>query len=500
MTHRIEDLNRRTLNLSENVIREILPEHFTEDYPDLITFLEKYYDFLDSSGEHSFKREIDNIIAARDISQTDDDYLDELVKEIGDGLQSASFFTNPRLMTKLLSNFYRTKGTLVGAEGFFRGFFNEEVVIEYPKSQILTINDADNNYLSHTIGWESQKFIQNNKRYQIFSILVKSGLSVNEWSALYKRLVHPAGFYLEGEVSLENTGFFFDSAFTGVDSDEIRGTVTVGPSYVSFASTEPVAPFIQLTALYDSNGVNVRSNLNQTIDIYQNLNVTELDDFYENIAEIASPNSFTFDNLKQSDPISLYYDPSVTSDAPINVDFTVTQTGAGNKWAVMQLDSNVGFTVDSANVFQLQTAPYIGREAVNRYLRTTYSSGFDRYTITLIYYDSGSYINPIESTVMSSDNGDSSAPWAYNLTDGIQNIQSGQLYHFSEFDSDWPGQVIRVNQRVYDSASNDYVSWWSYDILTLDSDGADMSGPGTSLTTETMDETIFTRYTSDSAI
>ena len=301
MTHRIEDLNRRALNLSENVVREILPEHFTEDYPDLITFLEKYYDFLDSSGEHSFKREIDNIIAARDISQTDDAYLDELVKEIGDGLQSASFFTNPRLMTKLLSNFYRSKGTLVGAEGFFRGFFNEEVVIEYPKSQILTINDADNNYLSHTIGWESQKFIQNNKRYQIFSILVKSGLSVNEWSALYKRLVHPAGFYLEGEVALENTGLFFDSAFTGVDSDEIRGTVTVGPSYISLASTEPVAPFTQLTALHDSNGVNVRSNLNQVVSLYQDFTSQELDSVYDTIAQLITPNSFTLDD--SADPV-----------------------------------------------------------------------------------------------------------------------------------------------------------------------------------------------------
>ncbi len=296
MTHRIEDLNRRALNLSENVVREILPEHFTEDYPDLITFLEKYYDFLDSSGEHSFKREIDNIIAARDISQTDDNYLDELVKEIGDGLRSASFFKNPRLMAKLLSNFYRTKGTLVGAEGFFRGFFNEEVVIEYPKSQILTINDADNNYLTHTIGWESQKFIQNNKRFQIFSVLVKSGLSVSDYQALYKKLVHPAGFYLEGEVALENTGFFFDSAFTGVDSDEIRGTVTVGPSYVSLASTELSAPFKQLTGLFDSDGTGFRSNLSLRLSTYQDLTSSQLDSVYDNIAQLITPNSFTLDD------------------------------------------------------------------------------------------------------------------------------------------------------------------------------------------------------------
>lgn len=497
MTHRIEDLNRRALNLSENVVREILPEHFTEDYPDLITFLEKYYDFLDSSGEHSFKREIDNIIAARDISQTDDDYLDELVKEIGDGLQSASFFTNPRLMTKLLSNFYRTKGTLVGAEGFFRGFFNEEVVIEYPKSQILTINDADNNYLSHTIGWESQKFIQNNKRYQIFSILVKSGLSVNEWSALYKRLVHPAGFYLEGEVALETTGFFFDSAFTGVDSDEIRGTVTVGPSYVSLASTEPVAPFTQLTALYDSNGVNVRSNLNQTIDIYQNLNATELDGFYENIAEIVSPNSFTFDNQTDAEPLRLYYDPLVTVNAPINLGFTVTQVGVDSAWGEMKLDSAVGFTVDSVGVISDGTGS--GINAAQRFIKFTRNPFQDKYIAQLNYWDgtfdlsgNGNY----EAAYITSASGDSSFP---GLVSGfIDNASSGDIWHFDEFDSDWPGKVIRLN--INNVPPFNSVVYWSYDILTLDSDGADVAGPGTSLSTETMDETMFTRYTSDSAI
>lgn len=296
MTHSLDNLNRRDINFSEDVIREVLPEHFTSDYPTLVTFLEKYYDFLDSSGDHSFKREIDNIISSRDISQTDDDYLDELIKEIGDGLQSASFFKNPRLMAKLLSNFYRTKGTLVGAEGFFRGFFNEEVVIEYPKSQIFTINDADNNYLTHTIGWESQKFIQNNKRFQIFSVLVKSGLSVSDYQTLYKKLVHPAGFYLEGEVVLENTGFFFDSAFTGVDSDEIRGIVTVGPSFVSSALTEPSAPFTQLTGLFDSDGTGFRSNLSLRLSTYQDLTSSQLDSVYDNIAQLITPNSFTLDD------------------------------------------------------------------------------------------------------------------------------------------------------------------------------------------------------------
>ena len=46
--------NRRPRNFLHRKVRDALPEYFTQDYPKLITFLEKYYDYLDSDGASSF--------------------------------------------------------------------------------------------------------------------------------------------------------------------------------------------------------------------------------------------------------------------------------------------------------------------------------------------------------------------------------------------------------------------------------------------------------------
>lgn len=294
--HRIEDVNRRDINFRQSKVKDVLPEYFVTENPKLISFLEAYYQFLDSSGDHSFKTEIDAISSARDIDQTNDENLDQLIKEIGNGLQSSAFFDNPRLMTKLLADFYRSKGSILSAEGFFRAFYNEEVTIEYPKIKVLTINDKDNNYLSHKIGFESQKFIVDNRRYQTFSILVKAGISVSDYLNLYKKFVHPAGFYFEGEVLSVSVAEILGSASSGVDSDEIRGLITIGPKLTSVVELTSSANFTQTTGILESDGSNFRINLDQAISNYQDLTAGELDGFYDDVKQILNPNSFTFDD------------------------------------------------------------------------------------------------------------------------------------------------------------------------------------------------------------
>lgn len=317
MTHRIEDAGRRDLNFSQAKVKDILPEYFLSDYPDLVKFLEAYHQFLDSDGDQSFVTEINSLYAARDINQTSLANLDQLIREIGNGLQSASFFQNPRLMAKLLAEFYRAKGSVVSAEGFFRAFYNQEATIEYPKRNVLTINDADNNFLDHHIGYESLKFIQDNRRYQTFSILIKTGLSTSEYETLYKKFVHPAGFYFEGEVLLEGIGNLDDSAFTGVDSDEIRGVSAVGPKLVQEVTLGTATPFTQLTGLIDSAGTDFRVGVDQLVNIYQDFTAAELNGFYDNVAQLISPNSFTFDDSEGVSP-----DTTLTVETMDNTIFT----------------------------------------------------------------------------------------------------------------------------------------------------------------------------------
>ena len=145
MTH-ILDKNRRDFNRIRPLVDEALPSYFAQEYGEdsgsLIKLLDKYYQFLDSSGVNSFGGDIKSLYSARDISETNSKGLDQLISEIGNGLTASSFFQQPRLMARLLGQFYRSKGTLVSAEGFFRGFFNEEVDIEYPKDQIFIVGES----------------------------------------------------------------------------------------------------------------------------------------------------------------------------------------------------------------------------------------------------------------------------------------------------------------------------------------------------------------------
>ena len=48
-----KDIKDTTLDITirQDLISQVLPEYFTTDYPNLITFLETYYDYMDSSGE-----------------------------------------------------------------------------------------------------------------------------------------------------------------------------------------------------------------------------------------------------------------------------------------------------------------------------------------------------------------------------------------------------------------------------------------------------------------
>lgn len=308
MTHILEDKNRRNLSLVQARVRGVLPEFYQSEYPSLITFLEKYYQYLDSNSATSFDREIKNIISLRDIGQTEEKYLDLIISEIGNGLTVASFFEQPRLMAKLLSSFYKSKGTLLSIEGFFRAFFNSEVIIEYPKDKLFIVGESE-------IGTESLKFIINNSLYQTFSILIKSGVSVSDYEELYRKFVHPAGFYFAGEIQVEGSSSITLAALGSedpFDSASTKGIIIAGEAAADISTR-----FTQITGLYDSAGQTIRIDLNQYVDDYRDISSSRLDSIYENIAELLSPNSFKFDDSDNT----IRPDTSLTTETMDNTMF-----------------------------------------------------------------------------------------------------------------------------------------------------------------------------------
>tara|TARA_B100001063_G_scaffold9419_1_gene7385 strand:- start:60 stop:1028 length:969 start_codon:yes stop_codon:yes gene_type:complete len=282
--------NRRPRNFLHRKVRDALPEFFTQDFPKLVTFLEKYYDYLDSDDVSSFDNQLRQIYQTRDTQEVPSKLLSTLISEIAAG-NTGDNFTDPNFYAQRIHELHRTKGSRFSIEEFFRAFYQQNVEVEYPKNDIFTVGHDSAGPLSR-IGAESNKFIRNNALYQIYSILIKSPLAQTTWIELYKKFVHPAGFYIAGSVQT-------DVEAVGTLSAPLASPDSGNPGVISSAVMSAIAPFTQMTLLsqglsIDSGGL--RSQLGQTIDKYQSIPANQLNTIYGNINEILTVKSFTFDD------------------------------------------------------------------------------------------------------------------------------------------------------------------------------------------------------------
>jgi len=263
-----------------NGIEKVLPEFFATDYPNLAKFLHGYYEHSGEENVDSFDHQIKNIFNIRDITSTTIEAIDLILGEVGDGLEHTSFAQNPRLMVKLISDFYRAKGTQISVEQFFKSFFAEDVEISYPKNNVFILNDSK-------IGSESLKYITDNRRYQIFSINIKTGLSFSDYEALYRKFVHPAGFYLSADVVTQSEAFIRVSSGDTIDPLETPNYPLLMGASVSTGTT--FNPALTTLIETDSADVGIILNSNILMSNYENESFQSLlDDGHQTIGDLAS--------------------------------------------------------------------------------------------------------------------------------------------------------------------------------------------------------------------
>ena len=286
----------------QSKVTQVLPQFFQGQYPNLIKFLEAYYDF---AGEETAAAEIEELFDIRNISATDLEYLDLLMREISDGIDTDSFDANadvnPRLMARLLSHFYRAKGTQLSAEQFFKAFYGEDVEVIYPKRDIFILNDRPGGSL---IGPQSLKRIQDDKKYQIFSVLLKTGMSFGDYESLYKKMVHPAGFYLAGET--ETQGFGDLDMMAGQTTDPLE--VPNYPVVLETSSHGSLEPTYSLLVMEENDPVDARTQQQrdagdgivvsslETLDKYETITLQQLSDDFGTVAEWVSVKPPTLDD------------------------------------------------------------------------------------------------------------------------------------------------------------------------------------------------------------
>mgnify|MGYP005713957489 FL=1 len=286
MSHRV-DYNRVVPNFRNYSVAEVLPQYFREEYPNLIAFMESYYEYVDSDESISA---IQDLFSVYDIESTSLTNLEYIFGTIADGANS-TYFTEPREVLRNFAQFYRVKGTKYSAEGFFRAFFGIDIEVDYPKQRIFKLNQSQS-----TIGTESLHFIQDGGLYQIFSVLIKSAIPLNTWRDLYKKFVHPAGFFLGGEVVLELPSTNSTLLVMPDNIDEpppplfVEGTANYD---IPFGLVEPIG---YLPDDADSDSVIERISLKATVDRFKDMPAGVFASSYGRIDQAKDINSPTMDD------------------------------------------------------------------------------------------------------------------------------------------------------------------------------------------------------------
>ena len=124
---------------TSNLVSSQLPDFVRSDYPKFVTFLEKYYEWLETTDSVSY--EINALRNANDIDDSDDYYIEQLKKDLAPYFPQ-EIVTDKRLFLKLVTQFYRSSGTQESVKFLFRAFYNENIDIYYPKDDILKTSDG----------------------------------------------------------------------------------------------------------------------------------------------------------------------------------------------------------------------------------------------------------------------------------------------------------------------------------------------------------------------
>ena len=229
----IQEQYRSNVSLRKEEIQDILPDFFGEDYPLLLKLFEYYFEFVQHNTPSS---RIDDLFQNRDITTVAEDLLQYLQRELLLGVDNFGGFSNQRDALKISSELYNAKGSKYSLQQFFRFFYGFDPEIVYTKNNVFIVGESN-------IGFESRKFITDDRLYQTFAVLIKTPISLDQWEKAYRLFVHPAGMYLGAQIVIEDVACV---DFTGPESipDENTGPVVTDTAIALFEAEEELTALI----------------------------------------------------------------------------------------------------------------------------------------------------------------------------------------------------------------------------------------------------------------
>lgn len=125
--------------LSSSLVENQLPDFVKSDYPKFVQFIQKYYEWMETSGKMLY--EAAAIKYASDIDLSNDAYFTRLKSDLMPYFPQ-DILGNKRLFAKLVTQFYRASGTPDSVKLLFRALYNENIDLYYPKEDILKTSDG----------------------------------------------------------------------------------------------------------------------------------------------------------------------------------------------------------------------------------------------------------------------------------------------------------------------------------------------------------------------
>ena len=182
----------------------IVPEHIQLEKPELMKFMEAYYDFLSQPDQPGTF--LKSLPAHRNLDTVGTEFLEMLQRELAVPIPETVAADKSKLY-KNITDIYLSKGAEPSFKALFRLIFNDDIELFFPRVDILKPSDAK--WDSSNGRWKNddgklsvKKFIQDSRYYQSFSYVIKTGQTIDNWKDVVKKLLHPAGFAFFGEVTI----------------------------------------------------------------------------------------------------------------------------------------------------------------------------------------------------------------------------------------------------------------------------------------------------------
>jgi hypothetical protein len=208
----VRDQKPNTTKVDLVTAASITPSYYQSEYPKFIQFLEKYLEYI--RDDQGFGNLINQLRDIRNIDVTEEKYA-EILKDFEFGKDFPNIdHVDDSLAIRLFEFFYKAKGTKESIERYFEIFVGTPANISYPKDNILIVDGGNWNNTTSSYNTveshldEATMVLQDDYYYQIYSYLIKSGSSIVDWGDTFRKVVHPAGWNVFGQVEIVSLAKF----------------------------------------------------------------------------------------------------------------------------------------------------------------------------------------------------------------------------------------------------------------------------------------------------